>query len=281
MIINDFFSKDLMQDKVVFVTGGGSGINLGIARNFAALGARIGICGRTEERLAQAAGELQALGARVFYRSTDVRDADALQETLDDCAAELGPVDVLVCGAAGNFLVPAEQLSPNGFRTVVEIDLQGAFNAVHAGFEQLRSTRGSIIFISAPMALIPHAFQLHVGAAKAGIDNVMKNLALEWGRYGIRCNSIVPGPIGGTEGMRRLSTPELEAQLVRTIPMGRMGTVDDIGHAAVFLACPLAGYISGTVLVVDGGQHLAGSAPFNAGAQQILAGKTQGEETTR
>jgi NAD(P)-dependent dehydrogenase (short-subunit alcohol dehydrogenase family) len=273
MLINDYFPKNLMQGKVVFVTGGGSGINLGIARNFAALGARIGMCGRSAERLEQAARELQSAGAAVFTRTADVRDAVALQGALDTCRDELGPIDVLVCGAAGNFLVPAEQLSPNGFRTVVDIDLMGSFNAVHAGFEQLRSTRGSIIFISAAMAHVPHAYQLHVGAAKAGIDNMMKNLALEWGRYGIRCNSIMPGPVRDTEGMRRLSTPELEAELIKTIPMGRMGLVDDIGQAAVFLASPLASHITGTLLAVDGGQHLAGSAGFNKGAELILAGK--------
>lgn len=270
MLINNYFSKDLLKGKVAFITGGGSGINLGIAKNFAAVGADIGICGRTAERLEQAAEELRTLGARVFTRSADVRDAEAMQHALDDCGADLGPVDVLVCGAAGNFLVPAEKLSPNGFKSVVDIDLIGSFNSVHAGFEQLCKTRGCIIFISAAMAHMPHAYQLHVGAAKAGIDNMMKNLALEWGRYGIRSNSIMPGPVKDTEGMKRLSTPELEAEVVKTIPMGRMGVVDDIGHAAVFLASPLASHITGTVLVVDGGQHLAGSAGFNKGAEHIL-----------
>lgn len=275
MLINDYFSKDLMQGKVVFVTGGGSGINLGIAKNFAAVGAGIGICGRNSERLEQAAEELHGLGARVFTRSADVRDPEVLQQALDDCSKDLGPVDVLVCGAAGNFLAPAEKLSPNGFKSVVDIDLTGSFNTVHAGFEQLRKTRGSIIFISAAMAHVPHAYQLHVGAAKAGIDNMMKNLALEWGRYGIRSNSIMPGPVRDTEGMKRLSTPELEAELIKTIPLGRMGIIDDIGHAAVFLASPLASHITGTVLIVDGGQHLAGSAVFNKGAEMILAGKRE------
>lgn len=261
-----------MKGKVVFVTGGGSGINFGIARNFAAVGAEIGICGRNPERLERAAEELRTLGAGVFTRSADVRDPDALQQALEDCGKDLGPVDVLVCGAAGNFLAPAEKLSPNGFKSVVDIDLIGSFNAVHAGFEQLRKTRGSIIFISAAMAHIPHAYQLHVGAAKAGIDNMMKNLALEWGRYGIRSNSIMPGPVKDTEGMKRLSTPELEAELIKTIPMGRMGVVDDIGHAAVFLSSPLASHITGALLVVDGGQHLAGSTGFNKGAELILSG---------
>jgi NAD(P)-dependent dehydrogenase (short-subunit alcohol dehydrogenase family) len=179
-------------------------------------------------------------------------------------------MDVLVCGAAGNFPVRAEKLSANGFKTVVDIDLLGSFNASRAAFEQLKETRGSIIYISAGMAYMPHAFQAHVGAAKAGIDMLMKNLALEWGRYGIRCNSIVPGPIDGTEGMKRLAAPEQREAVINNVPLRRMGTVDDIGHAAVFLASPLASYISGCVLVVDGGQNLPGSAFFNVGIEKML-----------
>src|SRR4029077_5263222 len=159
-------------------------------------------------------------------------DFAALEKAFVRSKEVLGPMNVLVCGAAGNFVVPAEMLSPNGFKTVIEIDLLGSFNASRAAFEQLRATNGTIIFISAGMAYMPHAFQVHVGAAKAGIDMMMKNLALEWGRYGIRANSIVPGPIEGTEGMKRLARPEQLEILINSIPLRRMGTVDDIGQAA-------------------------------------------------
>jgi NAD(P)-dependent dehydrogenase (short-subunit alcohol dehydrogenase family) len=179
-------------------------------------------------------------------------------------------MDVLVCGAAGNFLVPAEKLSPNGFNSVISIDLIGSFNASRAAFEQLKSTKGTIIYISAGMAYMPHAFQLHAGAAKAGIDMIMRNLALEWGRYGIRANSIVPGPIEGTEGVKRLFSEARGIELVNAIPLRRMGTVNDIGQTAVFLASPLASYISGCVVVVDGGQNLAGSMLFNITAEEML-----------
>lgn len=274
MNITSYFSKDLFKGKTVFVTGGGSGINLGIAKNFAALGANIAICGRTQAKLDSAAGELRALmagsGANVRAIVADVREMPALEAALARIKSELGPVDVLVCGAAGNFICPSEQLSANGFKTVIDIDLIGAFNASRAAFEQLKETRGSIIYISAGQAFMPYAFQLHVGAAKAGIDNMMKNLALEWGKYGIRCNSIAPGPIEGTEGMKRLSSPAALAQLKAAIPLQRLGTVDDIGQVAVFLASPLASYVSGTLLVADGGQNLAGSALFNMGAEQML-----------
>ena len=275
MLVTQHLARDLFKSKTVFVTGGGSGINLGVARNFAALGANVAICGRTQEKLDAAAAELSGLGAKVFPVVADVRDFTALETAFVRSKDELGPMDVLVCGAAGNFVVPAEMLSPNGFKTVIEIDLLGSFNASRAAFEQLRATKGTIIYISAGMAYMPHAFQVHVGAAKAGIDMMMKNLAIEWGRYGIRTNSIVPGPIEGTEGMKRLSSDAHLQDLINTIPLRRMGTVDDIGQAAVFLASPLASYMSGCVVVVDGGQNLAGSALFNVGTEKMVRAKDE------
>ena len=275
MEITKYFAKDLFAGKTVFVTGGGSGINLGVARNFAAVGANIAICGRTQERLDGAAKELEALGAKVFAKVADVRQASALQAAVDETRQALGPIDVLVCGAAGNFLCRAEDMSPNGFKTVVDIDLIGSFNASRAAFAQLKETKGTILFISAGMAYMPYAFQLHVGAAKAGIESMMKNLALEWGQYGIRACSIVPGPIAGTDGMKRLSDPEDLAARLGRIPMQRLGTVDDIGLAAAFLASPMASYITGAQLIVDGGSGLAGSAFFNIGAEKVLRSKAE------
>ncbi|MCB1824850.1 MAG: SDR family oxidoreductase [Candidatus Competibacteraceae bacterium] len=268
MNVRSCFTHDLFQGKTVFITGGGSGINLGIARNFAAVGADLGILGRSQDKLNAAAAELRALGARVSTHAADVRDYPALEKAMRDAREELGPIHTLICGAAGNFPCPAEQISPNGFKAVVDIDLLGSFHTCRAAFEQLRETRGNIIFISAGMAFMPYAFQAHVGAAKAGIDNMMRNLALEWGRFGIRCNSIAPGPIEGTEGMRRL-VPEGGADaLKQAIPLGRFGTPDDIGQLSVFLASPLASYITGTLVVADGGQNLPGSGAWT---QLIMA----------
>ena len=262
--IREYPSRNLFAGKTVFVTGGGSGINLGVAKCFAALGAGVAICGRTAERLDAARAELEALGAEVSTAVADVRDYEALAAAFETSGEELGPIHTLVCGAAGNFLAAAEKLSANGFKTVIDIDLIGSFNAARAAFEQLRATRGNLIFISAGQAFMPYAAQAHCGAAKAGIDNLMQNLALEWGRYGIRSNSIAPGPIAGTEGMKRLGPQDGEAQqaLERAIPLGRYGTVDEIGQTAVFLASPLAGYITGTRVVVDGGMNLPGSGVF-------------------
>jgi NAD(P)-dependent dehydrogenase (short-subunit alcohol dehydrogenase family) len=267
VVITDYFPKTLFAGTHLFVTGGGSGINLGIAKTFATLGASVSICGRSQERLDGATAELRALGGPVFAQSADVRDYAAVESAVTAAGAALGPISVLVCGAAGNFPAPAEKISANGFKAVVEIDLHGSFHACRAAFEQLKTTRGSIIFISAGQASHAYPMQAHVGAAKAGIDMMMKDLAVDWGKYGIRANSISPGPIADTEGMRRLAPgADAIARLEQMIPAGRLGTVDDIGAAAAYLASPLASYVSGTVLVVDGGQNLMGSGMWNAAA---------------
>lgn len=273
MNITSYFSNTLFKGKTVFVTGGGSGINLGVAKNFAAVGADLGICGRSQEKLDSAAEQLRTLGARVVAQAADVRDIAALESAMQRTREELGPISSLVCGAAGNFVCPAEELSANGFKVVIDIDLLGAFNASKAALNQLKETRGNIIFISAGQALIPYAFQAHVGAAKAGIDNLMKNLAQEWGRYGIRCNSIVPGPIEGTEGVKRLVPAGGQGKLSKLIPLRRFGTVDDIGQVAVFLASPLASYVTGTILVTDGGQNLPGSGGWTQMMMELVKGQ--------
>jgi NAD(P)-dependent dehydrogenase (short-subunit alcohol dehydrogenase family) len=271
MDTQQFFPAELYQGKTVFITGGGSGINLGIAKGFASLGAHIAICGRTQPKLDAAAKQLEALGATVSAVAADVRKPEAVSAAMARCRDTLGPIDVLVCGAAGNFLVPAERLSPNGFKTVIDIDLLGSFNAARLAFDQLAATRGAIVFISAGMAHMPYAYQLHVGAAKAGIDRMMQNLALEWGPHGIRVNSVVPGPIAGTEGMKRLGGADHEQRGRDGVPLGRMGTVEDIAKAVLFLCSPAAAWITGVVLTVDGGSGLAGSGNFNANAARLLA----------
>lgn len=266
----DLLPPDLFAGTVAFVTGGGSGINLGIATAFARLGASVGICGRSPERLEAAATSLRSHGGSVCAVVADVRDGAAVSAAFERSAAELGPASAVVCGAAGNFVAPAEKISSNGFRAVVEIDLLGTFHAASAAFEQLRSTRGSLLFVSAAQASGPFEFQAHVGAAKAGVDNLMRNLALEWGPYGIRCNSISPGPIEGTEGMRRLEEAAGADTWLRMIPLGRYGTVGEIGALACVLASPLGAFVTGAHLSADGGQALTGSAVFNDAVREAL-----------
>lgn len=269
-MITDIISPHVLRGQVAFITGGGSGINLAIGKALARLGASVGICGRTAERLDAGRKELEAAGATVFTAVADVRDDAAVQAAVSGCGETLGPISFAVCGAAGNFVAPAETISPNGFRIVVEIDLLGAFHAAHACFEQLRQTRGALLFVSGGQSYVPFAYQAHVGASKAGIDNLMANLALEWGRYGIRANSIVPGPIEGTEGMNRMGGESAEAIWKAMTPLGRMGKLEDVANVAAFLATPLASYITGARIAVDGGQSLTGSHVFNQAIGQAL-----------
>ena len=145
MHIQEYLPKDMFNNHTVFVTGGGSGINFGIAKNFAALGANIGICGRSAEKLEKASAELRELGASVFAQSADVRDYSMLEKVMNACEETLGPISTLVCAAAGNFIIPAEQLSPNGFKAVMDIDLLGSFHACKAAFPQLKPVFGQFL----------------------------------------------------------------------------------------------------------------------------------------
>jgi NAD(P)-dependent dehydrogenase (short-subunit alcohol dehydrogenase family) len=263
MELTRYLAKDLLRGHTVFLTGGGSGINLGIAHGFASVGADVAICGRTEQRLDDAAADLARHGGRVCTAVADVRDPDAVAAALARSREELGPVHTLVCGAAGNFMAPAEKISSNGFRTVLEIDLLGSFHAAHAAFEQLCETKGSVLFVSAGQAEQAFLLQSHVGAAKAGIDSLMRHLALEWGPHGIRANCVVPGPISGTEGMKRLAETIGEQAWTDGIPLGRFGEVDEVAAMAVVLSSPLAAFVTGARLEVDGGLTMSGSGLVN------------------
>lgn len=265
---NYFFKSDAFEHRAVFVTGGGSGINLGIAKSYAAVGAKVAICGRNEDKLDQAKSELEELGAKTHAAVADVRDFDAMQDACDQIQVSLGPITDLVCGAAGNFLCPAEEMSANAFRTVVDIDLNGSFNATRAAFEQLKETQGTVLMVSAGQAYMPYSHQAHAGAAKAGVEMLAKNLALEWGQYGIRVNTVVPGPIEGTEGVKRLTDEKQKHMLLQSIPLKRLGLPEEIGQVAVFLSSPMATYITGSQIVCDGGMNLSGSALFNMGVNQ-------------
>jgi NAD(P)-dependent dehydrogenase (short-subunit alcohol dehydrogenase family) len=259
-MLRRYFAPDLFRGRTVLVTGGAGTINFGIAQGFGALGAAVALCGRHEDTLAAAVTRLEAEGARARAYVADVTDYGSLEAALAAIRREFGPVGVLVCGAAANFPAPAEQMTAEGFRKVVSVDLMGSFNAARAAFAQLKESRGNIVFVSATNALMPFAFQCHVGAAKAGIDSLMRGLALEWGRHGIRCNSVLPGPIERTEGLSRLLTAEDVETLQSYVPLGRFGTVEDVAAVCCFLASPLASLLTGVTLVADGGQSFSGSA---------------------
>jgi NAD(P)-dependent dehydrogenase (short-subunit alcohol dehydrogenase family) len=255
------FREGLFRDKVVFVTGGSSGINLAIAHAFGALGAKVAINGRKPDKLEAAVKGLRERGVRAEGYAADVRDYAALDGAITSAVAALGRLDVLVCGAAGNFPAPAVAMSANGFKAVMDIDLLGTFNACRAAFEKLTKPGASVIAISAPQAGHPYMMQAHVCAAKAGVDMLVKSLALEWGGAGVRVNSIWPGPIADTEGLTRLAgDPETKKKVERAMPLQRFGTKDEVAQLAVFLASDAARYCTGGIFTVDGGMSLVGNA---------------------
>lgn len=252
------FSARILEGKVAVVTGGGSGINLAIARRFAAHGASVALIGRTPEKLNGAAKLIGEEGGNAAGFPADVRDYDALSSAIAATRDRFGAIDMVVCGAAGNFPAPALGMSANGFKAVVDIDLLGTFNTCRAAFEHLRRPGASIINISATQAFLPMAMQVHVCAAKAGVDMITRTLAIEWGPMGVRVNSIAPGAVDDTEGMKRLApTPESREQLTQMIPLRRFAEKGEIADLALFLCSDSAQFITGAVMVCDGGQSLA------------------------
>lgn len=251
------FTDGILKGRVAFVTGGGTGITGGVARALAEAGAAVALVSRSLDHLQPAADAINQNGGKAFAVVADVRQPEAVETAVAATVEQLGKIDIVINGAAGNFLCQAEQLSPNGFGTVVDIDLKGTFNVCRAAFAQLKEHRGQILNISATLHYLGTPMQLHVSAAKAGVDALTRNLAVEWGRHGIRVNAIAPGPIEDTEGMKRLVPETIKERLKKNIPLGRFGRIADIEKAAVFLCSDAASFISGAVLVVDGGHWLA------------------------
>ena len=267
----NFFAPGLLAGKRAFVAGGTSGINLAIAEAFVRAGAAVAVLSRSPDKVDAARAQLSALGDVVGF-AADVREYDAVHSALASFAASHGAIDIIVSGAAGNFVAPAVGISSKGFRTVLEIDLLGTFHVLRASHEFLQKPGASLISISAPQSTAPSYGQAHVSAAKAGIDMLTRCLAVEWGGEGVRVNSIVPGPIDDTEGMVRLApTPEIRRALERMVPLGRFGTKADIANLALFMASDAAGYMTGTVTYCDGGQVLTlGGAMSPASVQRLL-----------
>lgn len=253
--------------RTVVVAGGTSGINLAIAQAYAAQGAQVAVLSRSQAKVDAAVAPLSQHAPARGY-AADVRDGEALERVFADVASQWGTVDVVVSGAAGNFVVLAADMSPNAFKAVVDIDLLGTFNVARASWPHLTKPGASLIAITAAQSWLPTAGQAHVGAAKAGIDQLTRTLALEWGPAGVRVNAVAPGPIEGTEGMRRLApTPEAWAAWTRAVPLGRAGRTEDICAAVLWLTSPHASYVTGVVLSVDGGLALGGSSAIAAAMQ--------------
>jgi NAD(P)-dependent dehydrogenase (short-subunit alcohol dehydrogenase family) len=247
------FLPDVLAGQVALVTGGATGIGKEICRVLGAHGARVTLASRKQDNLEAAVDELRAEGVDAAYGVCDVRDANAVQGVVETLLADRGRLDIVINDAAGNFPAPLSKISPNGFKAVVDIDLLGTYNVTRCAFEAWLSDHGgSIVNISAPFHDRGVAFQAHVAAAKAGVDSLTRTCAVEWGPYDIRVNAIAPGSIGGTEGVRRFAEVVTDGDDRPKNPLGLQGHGSDIAYLTLFLCSPMARFISGQVIAVDG-----------------------------
>ncbi|KAL5975765.1 hypothetical protein ACLOJK_020092 [Asimina triloba] len=272
------FKPDILKGKVALITGGGSGICYEIALQFGLHGAAVVIMGRRRKVLDGAVLALQSHGIQAVGFDGDVRKQEDAARVVESTANHFGRLDILVNGAAGNFLVSSEDLSPNGFKTVMDIDSVGTFTMCHEALKYLKkggqgkelSGGGVILNISATLHYSASWYQIHVSAAKAAVDSITRSLALEWGTdYDIRVNGIAPGPIADTTGMSKLAPEEVTNKASKTMPLYKLGEKWDIAMAALYLASDTGKYVNGTTLVVDGGLWL--SRPRYVAKEEIKA----------
>jgi peroxisomal 2,4-dienoyl-CoA reductase len=250
---------------VALVTGGGTGIGLGIASSLASAGADVAIASRKPEHLLPAAERLRSHGSRVSAVEANVREPESVSRMVKEVAREHGRLDILVNNAAGNFYAPTASLSPNGWRAVIETDLYGTFYCCQAVYPLMKAQGGGrIVSISMTLHYRGWPLMAHATAAKAGVDALTRTLALEWARDGITVNAVAPGPIP-TEGVKKAFAPPgaegpdlfgMEQYAAEAIPLGRWGTPEDIGQMVTYLASPAGDWITGAIMVVDGGTWL-------------------------
>lgn len=261
------FRQDILQGRVALITGGGSGIGFEIARQLGTHGCKVVIFGRRKDFLEDAVKQMAQSGVTGLAVPGDVRKGEDCQRAVHEAVEKFGSLDILVNNAAGNFLAVTEDLSVNGFKTIMEIDAIGVFTMSTAAFPELKKSKvgGNIINITAQISSA--WYQIGVNAAKSAIDAMTRNLALEWGSYGIRTNSIAPGPIADTPGLTKLGgaanlemAKQIEKKISRGVPVGRMGTTSEIAQTCIFLCAN--DYISGDKIIVDGGSWLHKKPPM-------------------
>jgi len=260
------FQNNLLEGKVVLVTGGGTGLGRTMGERFVSLGAKLAICGRREEVLKQAAQEMSTASSDVFYTVCDVRDTGQVADMVEQVWDRFGRIDVLVNNAAGNFISPTERLSPRAIDAVLNIVLHGTFYCTSEMGKRWIENKlpGTVLNVVTTYSWTGSGYVVPSAAAKAGVLAMTRSLAVEWGKYGIRHVAIAPGPFP-TEGAwsRLLPLPELANRVVEGNPLGRVGRQEELGNLAAYLISDGAAYINGEVVTIDGGEWLQGAGEFN------------------
>jgi len=260
------FEADLLKDKNIIITGGGTGLGKSMGMRFGELGAKIVITSRKQEVLDETAKEMKSAGISVLPIAGDVRNPEEVDRVVQKTKESFGTIDGLVNNAAGNFISPTENLTPGGFKAVTDIVLGGTFNfTLSAGKEMIQSKSGSILNIVTTYAWTGSGYVVPSAAAKGGVLAMTRSLGSEWGKYGIRTNAIAPGPFPTKGAWARLVPPGLgiEKKMKNRIPLKRFGEHIELANLASFIMSDYAGYINGEVITIDGGEWVKGAGQFN------------------
>ena len=260
------FDKELLNDKSIIVTGGGTGLGKSMATRFAELGANLVITSRRQEVIDKTAEELRDHGGKVLAIACDVRDSEQVNEMVSQTVDGFGKIDILLNNAAGNFISPTEDLSPNAFKTIVDIVLNGTFNCTQAAGKVMREKEGGVILnIVTTYAWTGSGYVVPSASAKAGVLAMTRSLAVEWAKYGIRTLAIAPGPFPTKGAWSRLAPPGLgiEKKMKNRVPLKRVGEHIELANLASYLVSDQAAYINGEVVTIDGGEWLQGAGEMN------------------
>ena len=260
------FDKQLLNNKSIIITGGGTGLGKSMALRFAELGADLVITSRREEVIEKTAEELREYGGKILAIACDVRDPDQVNDMVSQTVNEFGKIDILLNNAAGNFISPTEDLSPNAFKTIVDIVLNGTFNCTQAAGKVMREKDGGVILnIVTTYAWTGSGYVVPSASAKAGVLAMTRSLAVEWAKYGIRTVAIAPGPFPTKGAWSRLAPPGLGIQkkMKNRVPLKRVGEHIELANLATYLISDQAAYINGEVVTIDGGEWLQGAGEMN------------------